>query len=153
MQQRSSPRPMTPRAGARAGLRRWRFAAAAALTVILGLASRQLTWVPLWVGDLLWSTMVFFLVSVCRPSGGRWRCGAVALAISYLVEASQLYHRPWLDSIRGTAAGHLVLGSAFSWTDMVAYTAGVAAGIAVARPLIRSGQPKNLPSTTTLGTS
>jgi hypothetical protein len=55
--------------------------------------------------------------------------GAVALAFSYAIEISQLYHQPWIDHIRQTTLGHLTLGTTFIWTDLVAYTVGVAVGI------------------------
>jgi hypothetical protein len=52
----------------------------------------------------------------------------LALLASYAVELSQLYQAPWINAIRGTTLGHLVLGSTFAWQDLVAYTFGVAAG-------------------------
>jgi hypothetical protein len=113
---------------------RWPFVAAAVVTVLIGLMSRQLPWVPAWVGDLLWATAVYFLLSALMPHATQWRRGAAALAFSYLIELSQLYHRPWLDHIRDNTAGHLVLGSTFTWTDMAAYTAGVGLGMAITAP-------------------
>lgn len=108
---------------------RWGFVAAAAATVAIGLASRQIAWVPAWIGDVLWATTAYFIVSAIAPWADRWRRGAVALAFSYVIEVSQLYHQPWIDHIRQTTLGHLALGTTFTWTDLVAYTAGVALGI------------------------
>lgn len=122
--------------GIRVGVLRRRFAAAAGLTVVIGLWSRQLPGVPGSVGDLLWSTMVFFLVCAGWPRAGRCRSGAVALTISWVVELTQLFHPLWLDRIRGTTVGHLVLGSTFVWTDLLAYAAGVATGIVISRLLL-----------------
>lgn len=107
------------------------FIAAAVVTILIGLASRRFTWVPTWVGDLLWATTVYFLISVLMPHAARWRRGLTAVIFSYLVEFSQLYHRPWLDYIRDSTLGHLALGSTFVWTDLVAYAAGVALGMAI----------------------
>lgn len=132
----SLARPVSNLNGTRTGVLRCWFTAAAILTVAVGLASRHVGGVPQWVGDLLWSTMVFLLVSAAWPRGGRWRCGAVALTVSWLVELTQLYHPLWLDRVRGTTVGHLVLGSTFLWTDLVAYIAGVAAGIMLTWPLL-----------------
>jgi hypothetical protein len=42
--------------------------------------------------------------------------------------SSQLYQRPWLNEIRDTTIDHLVLGSAFSWSDTAAYAVGVLLG-------------------------
>jgi len=57
--------------------------------------------------------------------------GLLALGISYLDEVSQLYHAPWIDSIRHTTPGHLLLGSTFSWLDMAAYTVGIGVSILI----------------------
>jgi hypothetical protein len=45
-----------------------------------------------------------------------------------VVELSQLHQAPWLNAIRNTTMGHLVLGSTFSWLDIAAYAAGVSVG-------------------------
>lgn len=111
--------------------RRWVFVTAVAVTIVVGLASRQIEWVPAWIGDALWATTAYFIVSAIAPRARWWRRGAAALAFSYAIEFSQLYHQPWIDNIRATTLGHLALGSTFVWADLVAYTAGVAFGIAV----------------------
>ena len=46
----------------------------------------------------------------------------------YGIEVSQLYHAEWIDSIRATTLGGLVLGYGFLWSDLVAYTIGVGVG-------------------------
>ena len=55
----------------------------------------------------------------------------LALVFSYLIEISQLYHAPWIDAIRATALGGLVLGFGFLWSDILCYTVGVLLGIIV----------------------
>ena len=128
---------------------RWTFIAAAAATVVIGATSRQISWVPAWVGDLLWATTVYYLISALAPHAARWKRGAAALTFSYLIELSQLYHSPWLDRVRDHTAGHLVLGSTFSWTDLLAYAAGVALGIATIAP----GRPRASRATATGSTT
>lgn len=109
--------------------------AAATVAVIgLGLASRRYPFLlPAFLGkypgDALWALMVFCGLALLFPAARGRDLAAGALAISYAVELSQLYRAPWLDAIRATTPGHLVLGSAFSWIDLVAYTAGVALGL------------------------
>src|SRR5207237_49913 len=56
------------------------------------------------------------------------RLATVALAYSCAIEVSQLYHAPWIDAIRRTLPGALVLGYGFLWSDLVCYAAGVALG-------------------------
>jgi hypothetical protein len=57
----------------------------------------------------------------------------LALAFSAAIELSQLYHAPWIDSIRQTTLGGLVLGFGFVWSDLACYAAGVVLGILVER--------------------
>jgi len=49
----------------------------------------------------------------------------LALVTAYLDEFSQIYQAPWINGIRATTVGHLILGSTFSWWDMLSYTVGV----------------------------
>jgi hypothetical protein len=82
-----------------------------------------------YAGDTLWALMVFLLVStllVGRPILVR---AAISLALAFLVEISQLYHAPWIDAIRQTTLGGLVLGFGFLWTDLVCYSVGVVIGV------------------------
>ncbi|MDQ3058807.1 MAG: DUF2809 domain-containing protein [Pseudomonadota bacterium] len=101
--------------------------------IALGLASRKYPFLfpallGKYPGDALWALMVFVGWAFFRPSASTRQLAAVALAVSFLVEFSQLYQAPWLNDIRRTTMGHLVLGSRFSWPDLVAYTVGVALG-------------------------
>ena len=77
------------------------------------------------LGDALWAAMVAWWVAAARPAMGLLSRAAVALAVCFAVEFSQRYHAPALDAIRGTTAGHLVLGSDFDPRDLAAYAAGV----------------------------
>ena len=105
-----------------------------AIAVLLaGLASRRYrqhlpSFVGEYSGDTLWALMLFLIVSFVLA--GRpilQRCG-ISLALAFAVEVSQLYHAPWIDSIRSTTMGGLVLGFGFLWTDLVCYLVGITAG-------------------------
>jgi Protein of unknown function (DUF2809) len=108
----------------------------ATVVVIAGLASRvyrqQLpALLAEYAGDTLWALMLFLFVStllVGRPVLVR---AAISLALAFLVEISQLYHAPWIDSIRQTTLGGLLLGFGFLWTDLVCYSVGIALGLVV----------------------
>jgi hypothetical protein len=80
-------------------------------------------------GDALWALTVFFLWGMFRPGASTGRLAVYALITSYADELSQLYQAPWVNAIRATTAGHLILGSTFSWWDMLSYTAGVGVGV------------------------
>jgi general stress protein CsbA len=78
-------------------------------------------------GDALWACAVFVFASILRPRWSTLKVAVVALAISYCVEFSQIYHRPWIDHIRSYTLGRLILGTTFFWLDQLAYTIGIAA--------------------------
>jgi Protein of unknown function (DUF2809) len=81
------------------------------------------------LGDALWAAMVTWLISSAAPAMRlRWRAFA-ALAFSFVIECSQLYHAPAVDALRRTAAGQLVLGSGFDPRDFASYAAGVLAAV------------------------
>ena len=110
----------------------------------LGLASREIPglfpkFLGKYPGDALWAIMVFLAVALIRPRLGCLQLGGIALGISYLDEFSQIYHAPGIDAIRRTTLGHLLLGSAFSWIDMAAYTLGIALAVSLDFLLSRSG--------------
>ena len=85
------------------------------------------------LGDALWAAMVVWGIAAVAPAMRRpWRA-AVALAVCFAVEFSQLVHLPALDALRRTTVGHLVLGSGFDPRDLAAYTAGVLAALILER--------------------
>jgi hypothetical protein len=110
---------------------RIRSAALAATTIAVGLVVHRanLGLNPIardMLGDALWAMMIFFALGTVFPRA-RWTTrAAVALAICAAVETSQLYHRSWLDHLRATSLGHLVLGSGFDPRDFLSYALGVA---------------------------
>ena len=123
--------------------RRSRIVYAAAVLVVIapGLWSRSesagLPWaVAKYAGDALWGVVVFLGVGLVLP-GLPTRAGVgLAAAFACAVEASQLVHAPWLDAVRGTRLGGLVLGTpaaTFAWGDIAAYLAGIAAGAVAER--------------------
>lgn len=105
-----------------------------AITVLfLGLASRHFqdslpTFLADYAGDTLWALMLFLLVSTGLACQSTLARAAISLTLAFLVEISQLYHASWIDSIRQTTLGGLVLGYGFLWTDLVCYSVGVAMG-------------------------
>jgi len=108
---------------------RIKYVAALAFIVILGLASRKFHLFPAvlgkYPGDALWAIMVFYLVLCFKPSFQIKKAASFAFLISALDEFSQIYHSPALDHFRSTTIGHLILGSQFSWMDIIAYLIGI----------------------------
>ena len=108
---------------------RFRYLLLAVGVIVLGLASRR--WPGLlpaglgkYPGDALWTVLVFVLWGICLPRASSLRITLLALLTSYAVEFSQLCRAPWLDALRHTVPGHLVLGTTFAWPDLLAYTTG-----------------------------
>lgn len=81
-------------------------------------------------GDALWALMVMLLYGLARPRWPTTLTASAALATSFAVELSQLYQADWINAIRHTTLGHLVLGSGFHAMDLLAYAVGVVLGAA-----------------------
>lgn len=81
------------------------------------------------LGDSLWAMMIVWLIGALFPRKPAVARAAFALVICWLVEFSQAYHQQFLDSVRNTAIGQLVLGSGFDVRDLGAYALGVAAAL------------------------
>jgi len=79
-------------------------------------------------GDSLWALMVFLGFGFLFPRASTPVIALLALAFSWGVEFSQLYHSPWIDAVRATVPGKLVLGNTFHWPDLPAYALGVGMG-------------------------
>lgn len=86
-----------------------------------------------YLGDSLYALLIFLIVGFLFPKKSWKWVGAMALGFCFAIEISQFYHAPWIDSIRQTRLGGLVLGFTFIWSDLFAYTAGVLIGILLER--------------------
>ncbi|MEW4023522.1 DUF2809 domain-containing protein [Bacillus sp. YAF8] len=80
-----------------------------------------------YLGDALWAAMIFtgfgFLFRNIRTE----TAAILSLSFCCLIECSQLYHAPWIDAIRSSTLGGLILGWQFVWSDIFTYTLGVCA--------------------------
>jgi hypothetical protein len=100
------------------------------LTIFLGLLSRScFNPFPMsfgkYPGDALWAVMLYWIATFIAPARSPGFRSAMALGISILDEISQCFHPAWLDGVRSTTIGHLVLGTDFSVKDIVAYAVGI----------------------------
>jgi hypothetical protein len=109
------------------------YALAAALVIGTGLLWRSgLLPLPSFLakfgGDSLWALVVFLCFGFVfrRSSTARIVLGAICFAWS--VEFLQLYHAHWIDALRSTHLGRLVLGTSFNSPDLIAYVVGIALG-------------------------
>ncbi|QZY57351.1 DUF2809 domain-containing protein [Crassaminicella profunda] len=113
---------------------RWIYSILIIFVVLLGLSSRTLaSYLPRWIGDYagdtLWALMIFLLIGLLFKNATTLFVGSFAVLFSYFIEITQLYHAPWIDGIRQTILGGLVLGFGFLWSDLVCYTIGVSIGV------------------------
>ncbi|PEC82279.1 hypothetical protein COK00_10095 [Bacillus cereus] len=104
------------------------------VVIILGLSSRKLAFaLPAllndYLGDALWALMIFTGFGFLFPKIETKKLVFISLMFCYGIEVSQLYHAEWIDSVRATTLGGLVLGYGFLWSDLVAYTIGVGVGM------------------------
>lgn len=112
------------------------YALLVAIVIAAGLASRKFSGllpsaVSQYPGDALWALMLFLLIGIAKPRWSTIATAVAALLVSYGVEFSQLYQASWINAIRQTTVGHLVLGIGFDPNDLIAYTVGVAAAASV----------------------
>lgn len=82
---------------------------------------------------LVWIFAALFVFPGWRPA----RVCAGALLATILVECAQLWHPGWLDSVRATRPGGLLLGSTFQWADFPYYFLGYFIGLVWTRLLGR----------------
>ena len=116
---------------------RAKWLALAGLCLPLGLATRPLKRhfdaLGSALGDSLWALLVLSLVCAALPQWPLSRRVLLALGIAWLVEASQLWHTPWLDTLRHSTLGALAIGGSFSFGDLACYAVGIALGALLAR--------------------
>jgi Protein of unknown function (DUF2809) len=100
--------------------------------IVLGLASRAKSLQPFlpsfiseYAGDTLYAVMIYFGLAFLRPRASTLTLAVWAFGICVLIELSQLYHAAWIDSLRQTRIGGLVLGFGFLWSDVLCYTVGI----------------------------
>lgn len=95
------------------------------LIILLGIISRKISFIPLWIGDFLYAVMIYFLVRILFPIKKSTIIALLALLICYGIEFLQLYQAEWIIELRQTLFGRYVLGQGFLWSDILAYTFGI----------------------------
>lgn len=103
------------------------------LTLIIGLGSRKVPhlypeFLATHLGDTLWALLIFWVIGFVWPRiASKWAL-VVALLFAYGIEMSQFYQADWINSLRNTTLGALVLGHSFLWSDIACYTVGIGFG-------------------------
>ncbi len=98
------------------------------IIIILGLYSRSISGnftKIIDLKDLLWAMMVYFLFRIVFIEWPIKRVAVSTLLFSIVIEVSQLYHSQWIDKLRETFLGGIILGTSFVWSDFIAYSVGI----------------------------
>jgi hypothetical protein len=97
--------------------------------IALGLASRRPgapAFVVAYAGDVLWGVLFFLLYALLWPGKRALALAAWAIVTTELIELSELYQGAWALRLRATRLGGLLLGHAFSWSDVACVFVGAA---------------------------
>ncbi|GGN91126.1 ribosomal maturation YjgA family protein [Saccharibacillus kuerlensis] len=118
------------------GRRRAAYLTAVVIVMLLGLASRTYGlelpgFLAVHTGDALWAAMLYLLFRLLLPDRSLFVCAIAALALSFTIEFSQLYRADWINEIRDSTLGALMLGQGFLTADLARYAAGIAGALAV----------------------
>ncbi|WP_335491102.1 DUF2809 domain-containing protein [Neobacillus niacini] len=100
------------------------------ITILLGLASRKFShllseFVAENAGDVIWAMMVYFGFRFLFVQKRLFIAILLSFLFSFGVEFSQLYQADWINQLRGTVVGALVLGKGFLTVDLFRYTTGI----------------------------
>lgn len=103
------------------------------ITMILGLLSRRYgNYLPNVIseysGDTLWALMVYFGFAFLFNNKSIVMISVITLIFSYSIEISQVYQGHWINNIRGTTIGALILGKGFLFSDLICYSFGTLIG-------------------------
>lgn len=111
--------------------------AAIILCILLGLLSRSSLPLPClfqeYGGDVLWSTMFYFIFAWIKPDCGRKQLLLITIGFSFLIEFSQMINVDWLNAARQTPFRYL-LGQGFQLSDLWCYIVGSMMGYGMDRP-------------------
>ncbi|MEH7254777.1 DUF2809 domain-containing protein [Neobacillus niacini] len=120
-------------------------------SIFLGLASRKFShqlneFVGENAGDVIWAMMVYFGFRFLFVQKSLFTAILLSFLFSFGIEFSQLYQEDWINQLRGTVVGALVLGKGYLTVDLIRYTIGIilASGLdKVALTLKQPPNPKN----------
>lgn len=110
------------------------YASLIVIVICLGLGSRKMSYalpdfLNVYIGDALWSLMIFIGFGFVFKSFKTRNIVLISFIFCYCIEISQLYQAEWINHIRATTLGGLILGYGFLWSDLLAYAIGIGIGV------------------------
>lgn len=114
------------------------YSCAVLTAIVLGLGSRKYSdYLPQLaashLGDALWAAMVYFGFRLLLTRKKLSCSLLLSFSFSFIIEFSQLYQTVWINEVRSTVPGGLILGKGFLWIDLIRYTAGISGAYALDR--------------------
>ncbi len=112
---------------------RWRYVLAIIVVFAFGLPTRLIPqalppFMVHYAGDALWALAIFLGLGVLLPRARTHRLLVAALLITWGIEFSELYQADWINAIRATRLGGLILGFTFLPVDLLSYSFGIVVG-------------------------
>lgn len=103
------------------------------IIMFMGLLSRKFMFIfprniAPFIGDMLWAMMVYFGFRFLFPKLNITKSLVLAFLFSFSIEISQLYQAEWINNIRNTIIGGLILGHGFLFEDLISYSIGIILG-------------------------
>ena len=92
--------------------------------ITLGILSRKITGIPLFIGDMLYAVLIYFGFRFLIIKSKKSTSLLLSLLFCFGIEILQLVQIDWLIAIRKTTLGHYVLGQGFLWLDLFCYVIG-----------------------------
>jgi hypothetical protein len=94
------------------------------LTIIFGLLSRNVDFIPLATGDALYAVMVYWGFRFLFTKRPLYYALLLSIVFCFSIEFLQLVQIPFLIEARNHSLLRLVLGQGFLWSDLIAYSIG-----------------------------
>jgi len=103
------------------------------ILIPIGLYSKFYTgpassWVNNSLGGILYVIFWSLVFATIFLNSNPWKIVSIVFLTTCLLEFLQLYHPFYLESIRGNFIGRALIGSSFSWLDLLHCVIGFAAG-------------------------
>ncbi len=122
--------------------KRWLYFILIAINIPLGLATRyDADYFPylirIYGGDTFAASCIFFGIRFLFIKPKLWKIAVISYLVCISIETLQLYHAPWIESIRHTPPFGILLGYGFLWSDWLCYAAGTIIAFIIALVLER----------------
>lgn len=88
-------------------------------------------WFNFYFGGLLYEVFWCLIIAAIVPKVSKIKIVIIVLIITCSLEFLQLFHHPFLETIRSTFLGRILIGHSFSWYDFPYYIIGCGFGYVI----------------------